>query len=188
MNPDYHGQLLARADAFLEALRHRHPGQMACREGCSACCRVHLTLFPLEADRVARAVAALPAPMRRLLAERASLPEAHPSCPLLVEDRCAIYEDRPLICRTHGAPLRILEEDGPRTDVCPLNFADHPGPLPEDSLLDLDRLNEILVAVNVYECRRQGRDPGARSSMARIIASALGLPGDGRPSEVEEVS
>ena len=188
MSPDYHGQLLARADAFLEALRVRHPGQMACREGCSACCRVHLTLFPVEAERVARAVAALPEATRRLLAGRVSAPALPPTCPLLVEDRCAVYEDRPLICRTHGAPLRIRDEDGPRTDVCPLNFADHPGPLPEDSVLDLDRLNEILVAVNVYESRRQGRDPGARSGMARIIASALGLPGDGSSSEVEEVS
>ena len=43
------------------------------------------------------------------------------ACPALGEDgACAIYDSRPLVCRTFGLPLR----DGPRFigDVCELNF------------------------------------------------------------------
>ena len=50
-----------------------------------------------------------------------------------------------------------------------------------------DRVNEILVAVNVYYCRRQGQDPGTRSTMSRILASVLGAPSQGTIQD-EEVS
>lgn len=188
MSEDYYAQLLARADGFSARVHARHPRSMACREGCSLCCRRHFSLFPVEAHRVALAVAALPAVERGILAERLLGDPEPAACPLLVDDRCSIYQDRPLICRTHGLPLLIRDEEGERTDVCPLNFADDPGPIPASSVLDLDRLNEILVAINVHDSRRQGRDPGARSSMARITASALGLPSEEDPGEVEEDS
>ena len=179
--PDYYNQLLARADRFMAQLLARHPEAIACREGCSACCRRHLTLFPVEAARMDRAIRALPLETRSLLAQQREARVGGEACPLLVGDRCAIYPERPLICRTHGAPLLIREEAGPRTDVCPLNFSGGGQAIPGQSVLDLDQLNEILVAVNVYWSRRQGQDPAARSSITRILACALEGPAQGEP-------
>ena len=83
--------------------------------------------------------------------------------------------------------MLFREEEDSGVDVCPLNFAGGVEAIPSASVLDLDRVNEILVAVNVYYCRRQGQDPGARSTMSRILASVLGSPTQGTAQD-EEVS
>ncbi len=183
---DYYDQLLERVDGFMADLLARHPQSLTCREGCSSCCGQDLTVFPVEAARVRRALEGLGEEARHLLAERRAGPGGS-SCPLLLRDLCSIYPDRPLICRTHGAPILVREAEGARVDVCPLNFQGASGSIPPASVLDLDRLNEILVAVNVHHCRRQGQDPGARSTLSRILESVLGLPGQGA-TQKEEVS
>ena len=59
------------------------------------------------------------------LDERLRQLQAHPPhgeqrCELLDADgRCAVYAARPIVCRSHGAPLRL--PDG-QLDACPLNF------------------------------------------------------------------
>ena len=173
-SPDeYYLQLVDQVDGFMAALRSRHPEGLTCRAGCSACCQQDLAVFPVEADRVRRALLGRSEEFLCRLGEQLST-SGTGACPLLWQDRCAVYPERPLICRTHGAPVLFREEEGSGVDVCPLNFAGDVEAIPPASVLDLDRLNEILVAVNVYYCRRQGQDPGARSTMSRILGSVLG--------------
>lgn len=94
---------------------------------------------------------------------------------MLVEDRCAIYESRPLICRTQGLPLLLKAEDGEaEVDFCPLNFTAESAldDLEEDNLVPLDDLNLQLALVNLQHCRAQGINDeasGERISMANII-------------------
>ena len=97
------------------------------------------------------------------------------ACPLLVEDRCSIYESRPLICRTQGLPLLIEAEDGEaEVDFCPLNFT-APGAvddLEEMHLVPLDDLNLKLALVNLQYCRERGVADGEsieRRKMSEII-------------------
>ena len=97
------------------------------------------------------------------------------ACPMLVDDRCAIYESRPLICRTQGLPLLIEAEDGgAEVDFCPLNFTAEKAidDLDEEHLVPLDDLNLKLALVNLQHCREQGitsEDSGQRMPMAEII-------------------
>lgn len=97
------------------------------------------------------------------------------ACPLLVDDRCSIYESRPLICRTQGLPLLIEAEDGEQeVDFCPLNFADEGAvdDLDEDHLAPLDDLNLRLALVNLQHCRETGlgdEASGERRKIADII-------------------
>ncbi|MGZ3809289.1 MAG: YkgJ family cysteine cluster protein, partial [Bacteriovorax sp.] len=62
------------------------------------------------------------------------------ACAFLYDDRCTIYEARPVICRTQGAPLFLQEENV--LDYCPLNFKE--GDPPKEDWLNLDRLNTLL--------------------------------------------
>ncbi|MDQ1509561.1 MAG: uncharacterized protein QOG50_1405 [Actinomycetota bacterium] len=85
------------------AIRDEGDSDVPC-DGCTACCRssqfVHIG--PDEIDALARIPAALlfPAPGR---------PHGHVvlgydergHCPMLVDDACSIYEDRPKACRTY---------------------------------------------------------------------------------------
>jgi Fe-S-cluster containining protein len=109
--------LYDRVDAFFRAAVTARPDQVTCGPGCAACCNVDLTVFPIEADRIAAAFARLPERTRAAAARRAAR-GVH--CAMLDprRKRCIVYDSRPLICRTHGLAILV---DG-RLDHCPLNW------------------------------------------------------------------
>ncbi len=104
-------ELWSKVDAFTERVAERYPGALACAPGCSDCCRRELSVTSIEAARIAAVVRDLPPPARDLLAARSRSGE--PCVALEADGRCAIYAARPLVCRSHGVPLRFVEPDPP---------------------------------------------------------------------------
>jgi Fe-S-cluster containining protein len=95
----------------------------------------------------------------RLQADDPALQE---SCPLLVDQRCTVYDARPLICRSHG--LAVVERAGAAAAWCELNYTG--GAPPSASVLQLERLNAPLaVAAALWEAGapRIGLDELARA-------------------------
>lgn len=174
-------QLIESVDSMTARLSSRYAEHLVCRSGCSGCCHHHLSVFAVEAATVGAAIEALPEPLRVQLNEQARKTlelEARGEsaiCPMLVDDRCSVYESRPMICRTQGLPLLIEAEDGEaEVDFCPLNFTDENAiaDLDQDYLVPLDDLNLKLALVNLQHCRGQGiadEVSGHRLSMAEII-------------------
>jgi uncharacterized protein len=139
------GDHFAAADA-------RSPGALSCRAGCSQCCRVRFGVFGVEAEPIARALAELERDDPELRARvRAQADDpTHDACALLVDDRCTVYEARPMICRSHGLAVRVRDDDGVRVDVCPLNYTD--APAPAASVLELAAVEAPLsVLARMYE-------------------------------------
>lgn len=98
------------------------------------------------------------------------------ACPLLLDDRCSIYESRPLICRTQGLPLLMEAEDGEQEiDFCPLNFTEAGAvdDLDENHLAPLDQLNLRLALVNLQHCRETGLADGASGERVKMADIAL---------------
>lgn len=184
---NYHA-LIAQVDKLTARLTAKYADHLNCRAGCSHCCQHHLSVFPVEAATISAAVQALPEAIRQQLRQQAArtregeLRHESVACPLLLADRCAIYEARPLICRTQGLPLLYQAEDGqPEVDFCPLNFTAEAAlnDLTEDHLVPLDELNLRLAAINVSYCREQGLQPAAeRIRMADIIIGVTGKRAD----------
>lgn len=137
-------ELCQRVESFCRTVRERLGDRMACRKGCSSCCRP-LTLFPVEAFALLRAVESLTDQERIGLGSR--LDPERGDCPFLVDDACIVYESRPIICRTHGYPLTVRDGERRVVDHCPLNFRGVET-LPGECVLDLGRLNLILVTIN----------------------------------------
>lgn len=166
---------IGRVDELCRQIGAGWREHIVCRQGCDSCCR-HLQLFPVEAAALAAALHALPPAQVAELQKRAR--QASPdACPLLVEGSCRLYAARPLICRTHGLPLLIKGDDGPRVDYCPMNFAGLAA-LPAAAVIDLERLNTALVAINqLYLRDSPGEGKGFPERIA--IAAALLLPVDG---------
>lgn len=174
-------QLIESVDLLTARLSSRYAEHLVCRSGCSGCCHHHLSVFAVEAATVGAAIEALPEPLRVQLNEQARKTlelEARGQsaiCPMLVDDRCSVYESRPMICRTQGLPLLIEAEDGEaEVDFCPLNFTDENAiaDLDQDYLVPLDDLNLKLALVNLQHCRGQGiadEVSGHRLPMAEII-------------------
>ena len=178
-------QFIERVDRLAARLSSRYAQHLVCRSGCSGCCHHHLSVFAIEAAGVREAIEALPdetrvvieGQARNVIAQEA---EGQPvACPLLVEDRCSIYELRPLICRTQGLPLLLEADDGEQeVDFCPLNFTAHDAVedlaqnLDAAHLVPLDDLNLTLALINLQYCRQQGfpdESSGQRRQMADII-------------------
>jgi uncharacterized protein len=138
-------EFLERIDRLCAKISAEFAGEILCRAGCSGCCR-HLNLFPVEAASLADAVGKLSQEIRDLLAGRTDWQEEG-SCPLLQDDCCLVYRDRPVICRTHGLPLLTDVEGEKRVDFCEENFRGVTS-LSGDMVIDLDTLNRILVTIN----------------------------------------
>ncbi len=168
-------------DQLAAKLQARYSGHLVCRAGCAGCCHHHISVFAVEAENARAAVEVLPVQIRarvdgqaREVIKREALDEPV-ACPLLIDDRCSIYESRPLICRTQGLPLLMEVEDGEQeVDFCPLNFAEAGAidDLDEDHLVPLDALNLRLALVNLEHCRAAGLSDeasGERVKMADII-------------------
>jgi hypothetical protein len=140
--------LLAQVDQLCARIGADYPEQIACRAGCSGCCILQGVL-PVEAAGLALAIGQLPGPDAESLRRRLAAAAGEASCPLLADDRCALYAARPIICRTHGLPLLIEDEHGPRVDRCPLNFTGL-NALPGAAVIRLETLNRALVAANAH--------------------------------------
>ncbi|MGH9752539.1 MAG: YkgJ family cysteine cluster protein, partial [Blastocatellia bacterium] len=179
-------KFIEQVDLLGAKLQARYSKHLVCRAGCSGCCHHHLSVFAVEAEEARAAIDALPAPIRARVEEQAGKvikceDRGEPvACPLLVDDRCSIYESRPLICRTQGLPLLMEAEDGEQeVDFCPLNFTEAGAidDLDENHLAPLDVLNLRLALLNLEHCHEAGlgaEASGERIKMADIILKNIG--------------
>jgi Fe-S-cluster containining protein len=139
-------RVLRQADEFFDAVMRSQPQNMNCGRGCSLCCYGLFEIGSADVALIAEGLAKLHAMRRSMIIRRAvdivassrhpNLRECSPlekeeffdrtastACPNLNDSgECLIYDDRPLVCRTFGLPLR----NGARYlgDVCDLNFND----------------------------------------------------------------
>ncbi|MDB4972522.1 MAG: hypothetical protein JWN48_863 [Myxococcaceae bacterium] len=194
MSSEYRA-LVAKVAAFTDATTRRREADLTCSAGCSSCCHAWLSVTLVEADALREGLSALPPDERaRVRArgvteqERERAGESQPRCALLGEDeRCSVYEHRPLVCRTQGHALRYPTGFIPAAAIarktmngeetwCPLNY--HAAePLPAD-VLDAERVDQILavvatryfVARSTTVQRKEKHGPSDPSSHARTPA------------------
>lgn len=138
--------LVEKVDALCEAIQRNHAHEIACRKGCGDCC-LHFSIFWVEAVNLAATTARLPEQEAAKLRARAQSAAADGPCPLLIDGVCWLYPSRPIICRTHGLPIITSQDDSRSIDFCPLNFRNVES-LPGSAIIDLDRLNDTLAAIN----------------------------------------
>ena len=175
-------QLRARVDAHFDQALARSPAAFQCAAGCDACCHVRIGVFAVEAAPIRQALARLattdPA-LRRRVRDQADDPAHQDHCALLVDGRCAVYAERPLICRSHGLPIAVpdlADATGKlRLDHCPLNFQNQSPP--RESILRLDAVNQPL-AVLATLWSQAGSADRSPDLEPRIDLDALARAGD----------
>lgn len=146
-NPlDNYTRLVSRIDDLCTAIKGALGERITCSEGCSSCCTA-ITLFPVEAAALREALEQLPEPEAEAIRSHVEAHSKDERCPLLSHHRCLLYHARPIICRTHGLPIIYTEDDRRISDCCPLNLGETE-PVSGSSVIDLDKLNPLLVAVN----------------------------------------
>ncbi len=196
-------QLIARVEAFGQAIRERYAAQLTCHAGCDHCCYQAFTIFPVEAHHLAQAIAALPPEARQRLQQRLRqadrvlpMAEAPQPCVLLHEGRCSVYDGRPLICRIQGFPLfsaMIESPDGSQRDCCPLNFSTMAlTEVDANAVYNLDLVNQTLAAIQHLYMQALGHDSSradGRVSLHQAVRDALDqLSGEADASDAASTS
>lgn len=148
--------LVTELDQAIAANADLHRDRLQCRPGCSDCCRP-FSVLAVEVARIETALAALaPATLAGIRDAAARQSQA---CPFLVNDLCAIYQYRPLICRTQGLPIAYVDHQRETIEVsaCPINFPeDEEFFFSEENLFFMDSFNERLTVINRDFCTQQG--------------------------------
>jgi hypothetical protein len=160
-------ELAAKVDAFFARVQARHAADLRCDTGCSHCCHVRLSITGVEAqairDEIATWAQARIDTLRNMVA---TAPVDH--CAALAADgRCQIYAVRPIVCRSHGAPIRLRDGRSlPVVTSCPDNFtANGPAAAEPDCIIDQATLSAMTLAVD----REAGGD-GTRFDLAAVLA------------------
>jgi len=154
---------------------------MQCQTGCSDCCHVRLTITAVEAAAIRALVASWSSEERLALALTGP---THLCAALDPAGRCKIYEARPLVCRSHGVPIRLRRGALPVVQACHRNFT-HTTADP-DCILDQATLSAMLYAVDAAgtagspagpptEPGRSGHEPGRRVELAGLLAELAAI-------------
>lgn len=138
--------VLDRADEFFRDVARTQPQNLQCGRGCSLCCYGLFEIGSADVPLIDEGLQALHPSRRKMIVRRAVeivASSAHPNlrecspivkeeffertattpCPNLNErGECLMYENRPLVCRTFGLPLRNGQKY--LGDVCELNFTE----------------------------------------------------------------
>ena len=157
-------ELTAKIDAFFARVEARHGDEMRCGSGCSHCCHTRLSITAVEAQAIADEVATWPSDRRAAL--HANAAASTDRCAALdANARCMIYGVRPVVCRSHGAPIRLRETSLPVVQACRENFsARGPAAADADCILDQTTLSAMVLAVD----REAGGD-GSRIDLDRLL-------------------
>jgi Fe-S-cluster containining protein len=80
-------------------------GNVACHEGCSHCCHIAVSVLQPEAEMIGQLIGRKPkSPKSDKIGEVPVLPLGYDNpCTFLKDDRCSIYEHRPLTCRIYAS-------------------------------------------------------------------------------------
>ena len=164
-------KMIAEVDRRCHQIVRRHADRIACAKGCAGnCCRIHLSVYSVEAVSLVLALQKLAPDMRRRIQNRARHTSSFGPCPLLEDGACLMYDARAVICRSHGLPTRT-EYKGSRTvGACVKNFK-NTTPIPEEDIIDLAQLNSALVEINVRFLRENSllRLPDKRCTIAEAL-------------------
>lgn len=165
----YHALCQYCDDLFQRTAQAYHT-QIHCVKGCAECCLLE-TVIPLEASVIAAYLQSTPA-----ILEQLCVPDQQQDsrCVFLDNQVCLIYPVRPIICRTHGLPIRYPEHEG--IDVCPLNFSDNSlTEIEEQFVLDADVITTNLLRLNLAFCllTTTAETAGERVSLQSVVTNLL---------------
>jgi Fe-S-cluster containining protein len=135
--------LYSKIEAFEKSISAETLSQSSCREGCSQCCYTDLSVFEIEASHIREWFSSLTDDQKKELLLKWNNPVKDKACHFLQEEKCTVYEARPLICRSQGLAFKFQENNQTFLDICPLN-ENMLNSLSDNEVVNLDLLNTML--------------------------------------------
>lgn len=171
--------LAQKTDDFFQRVENRYAASMQCQSGCHDCCHVQLSVTAIERAVIAEGLKTLPPQLLRALAEQSRSPNPNRCSALDGAGKCMIYAFRPLVCRSHGLPIRMSASlpiaGQAQISACFRNFAaDDVSALAPDCILDQQTLSAILLVLNHQYAQETGENAEERALLASIFQMAAG--------------
>ena len=107
-----------QVDDLSERLTQQHSKHMLCKAGCDLCC-MDYSIFPVEFYSILNQL------KQSNIKPEIKANHSKKDCIFLHNHRCTIYNERPVICRTHGLPLLYMNDNSEwELSACELNFTE----------------------------------------------------------------
>ncbi len=136
-------ELRNEIEASSGKLAKEHSVHMKCKKGCDLCC-MDYSIFPIEFHFIVNEL------NKKQLNFSMQDDSETDVCAFLKNHACSIYEQRPIICRTHGLPLLFMNDDTEwELSVCDLNFTEFDfQEFTLDNTFSQDKYNSKLFMLN----------------------------------------
>lgn len=136
-------ELRNEIDKLSEELAKGHEKHMKCKKGCDMCC-MDYSIFPIEFYFI----------LNDFRGQKIEFESGKKSkeniCVFLKNQVCSVYDQRPIICRTHGLPLLYMSEENQwELSACELNFTEFDfEEFTLDNTFEQDKFNSKLFMLN----------------------------------------
>jgi Fe-S-cluster containining protein len=190
-----------KADLLFKSIQEKYPMSVKCRVRCCDCCHAIFGVFPIEAAHISYHFNRLERKARRDALRRAEKAEAEilkakdrlkvfeedpkmkvfglgkqrVKCPLLQDsEECALYENRPIICRVYGVPYTLKKGNKEVSYVCGLSKFEEKASYPA---VKLDKIYHELVRLSTDLLTEAGfLNPAAKADLMLPLARVLRMP------------
>jgi len=124
-------------------LEKQHKNHLACKMGCDLCC-MDYSIFPVEFYSIREAL------LEDDILKNWPFVNDKSSCVFLNDHKCAIYAERPVICRTHGLPLLYMNNNSEwELSACELNFTEfYLDKFTNENTFPQDKYNSRMFLIN----------------------------------------
>ena len=135
--------LLSEIDRHCAFLEDLHQKQMQCRNGCALCC-IDFSVFPVEFYFILNEL------KKKNFEPESDVNVENEICAFLKNNSCTIYQQRPIMCRTHGLPILYANDNGEwELSACELNFTEFDfNDFTMENTLPQDKYNSKLFLLN----------------------------------------
>jgi Fe-S-cluster containining protein len=154
-------ELQEKVSAKFEEIFEKHRRSMSCAISCHSCCKPGISVSRIEAKLIQSIFLQKQSQLEEL---KKANPHKGKRCEFLdAAGACAIYDVRPVICRSHGAPIQYRDPNGKDfekaeryRDACELNFKGISlKDLPLNDIFNIDTVNTLLSLLQAQEFGKQ---------------------------------
>jgi Fe-S-cluster containining protein len=135
--------LLGEIDKHSAKLEDLHKKHLKCKNGCALCC-IDFSVFPVEFYFMLNEL------KEQNVTHEPDRDLSSDTCVFLKNNSCSMYNQRPIMCRTHGLPLLYANDNSEwELSACELNFTEFNfDDFTIENTLPQDKYNSRLFLLN----------------------------------------
>lgn len=148
-------QFINELDVKLANYFEMHKEFIHCQIGCSACCeKGDYPLTSIELEFLMQGYIALDNDTKQIIQQNIKTMTKGGVCPFLVEKKCSVYANRPIICRVHGLAY-LFTDNKVKVPYC-ANFGLNYANILKDGEIIIDPVFENLDTSNILKPSEYG--------------------------------